>query len=230
MVSPWFCTVHPARGTPINATISMLIATAIIAFFTELPILANLLSISTLFVFMLVALALLVRRYYATGETSPADKNKLIASLVLIMASSAGNAIYWVLGGNKGWIGYVVMVPIWFASTFYLWMFVPPAKTPKLWGVPLVPWIPSASIAINIFLLGSIDGRSFARFGIWTVIILVYYFLFGLHASYDTAKASQAAASRASATMLEEGSAATPAPAAAATSTTYNTTDQLVVF
>ncbi|CBI30990.3 unnamed protein product, partial [Vitis vinifera] len=128
MMPPWLAHVNSRTGTPVNATIVMLVATAIIAFFTDLGILSNLLSISTLFIFMLVAVGLLVRRYYVSN--------------------------------------------------------------PKLWGVPLVPWLPSASIAINIFLLGSIDKASFERFGIWTAVLMVYYFFFGLHASYDTAKES----------------------------------------
>ena len=46
------------------------------------------------------------------------------------------------------------------------------------------------SIAVNIFLLGSIGKASFIKFVVWTGIILLYYIFFGLHASYDTAKAS----------------------------------------
>ncbi|GMY38052.1 cationic amino acid transporter 1-like [Fagus crenata] len=104
MLPPWFAHVNEKIGTPVNATIVMIVATAIIAFFTSLGILSNL--------------------------------------------------------------------------------------EPKIWGAPLVPWLPSLSIAINIFLLGSIDRASFERFGLWTLIILVYYLLFGLHASYDTAMES----------------------------------------
>ncbi|XP_051124993.1 cationic amino acid transporter 1 [Andrographis paniculata] len=187
MMPPWFAKVSPKTGTPINATIVMLAATAVIAFFTQLEILSNLLSISTLFIFMLVAVALLVRRYYVSGETSPANRNKLIVFLVLIVASSIVTAAYWGLS-EKGWIAYCVTVPVWFLSTAGIWLLVPHARRPKLWGVPLVPWLPSASIAINIFLLGSIDRDSFIRFGAWTGFLLVYYLLFGLHASYDTAK------------------------------------------
>ncbi|KAK8699847.1 hypothetical protein V6N13_018258 [Hibiscus sabdariffa] len=190
MMPPWLAQVHPKTGTPINATVVMLAATAIIAFFTDLPILADLLSISTLFIFMLVALALLVRRYYVSGETTTGNRNKLIACIVLMLASSIATAAYWGLSNEKDWIAYVITVPIWFLATLALAVAVPQARSPKLWGVPLVPWLPSASIAINIFLLGSIDGASFARFGIWTIVLLVYYFLFGLHASYDTAKES----------------------------------------
>lgn len=201
MMPPWLAQVHPRTGTPVNATIVMLFATAVIAFFTNLNILSNLLSISTLFIFMLVAVALLVRRYYVSGETTSADRNKLVACIAAILASSVATATYWGLKG-KGWVAYAVTVPAWFAATACLWAFVPQARAPKLWGVPLVPWLPSASIAINIFLLGSIDSKSFMRFGIWTAALLVYYLFVGLHASYDTAKAF---AADAEASKVEDG-------------------------
>ena len=73
----------------------MLVATAIIAFFTPLTILANLLSVSTLFVFMLVAVALIVRRYYVSGVAIQVNRIKLIACLVLILGSSFETAVYW---------------------------------------------------------------------------------------------------------------------------------------
>ncbi|KAF6140806.1 hypothetical protein GIB67_042219 [Kingdonia uniflora] len=190
MVPPWLANVNERTGTPVNATIVMLVATAIIGFFTSLGILSNLLSISTLFIFMLVALALLVRRYYKSGTTTPTDRNKFIVCLALILGSSIATAVYWALS-EDGWILYVITVPIWLLGTLGIRFFVPQAHFPKQWGVPLVPWLPSVSIAINIFLLGSIDGKSFQRFGIWTAVLLLYYFFFGLHASYDMAKESQ---------------------------------------
>lgn len=189
MMPPWLAQVNAKTGTPINATVVMLAATALIAFFTKLKILADLLSVSTLFIFMFVAVALLVRRYYVTGETSSRDRNKFLVLLGLILASSTATGVYWALE-KEGWIGYCITVPIWFLSTVGMKFLVPQARAPKIWGVPLVPWLPSASIAINIFLLGSIDKKSFVRFAIWTGILLVYYVLFGLHATYDTAKAT----------------------------------------
>ncbi|KAJ3674914.1 hypothetical protein LUZ60_005530 [Juncus effusus] len=198
MVPPWLANVHPRTGTPINATVVMLVATAIIAFFTELNILSNLLSISTLFIFMLVAVALIVRRYYVQGETSNTDRIKLIVFILLILASSIATATFWAVD-STGWIAYVITLPIWFLSTLGLWLFVPMARKPKLWGVPLVPWLPSVSMLINIFLLGSIDSKSFMRFGIWTIVLLVYYLFIGLHASYDTAKTESGP------TKIEEG-------------------------
>ncbi|KAL9224401.1 hypothetical protein vseg_000437 [Gypsophila vaccaria] len=186
MMPPWLSKVDETSGTPVNATVVMMAATAIIAFFTDLNILANLLSISTLIIFMLVALALLVRRYYASGVTTPRDRNKFLICLSLILSSAIATSAYWGVT-QTGWVAYTITAPIWFLATLSMRVFVPQAKTPTVWGVPLVPWLPSASIMINIFLLGSIDKDSFIRFGIWTAILLTYYFLFGLHASYDNA-------------------------------------------
>ncbi|KAH6830709.1 amino acid transporter 1 [Perilla frutescens var. hirtella] len=188
MMPPWFARVDAKTGTPVNATVVMLAATAVIAFFTELEVLASLLSISTLFIFSLVAVALLVRRHYVSGETSAENRNKLVVFLILIIGSSIASAAYWGVS-ERGWIGYCITFPIWLLSTGGMCVFVPQARAPKLWGVPMVPWLPSASIAVNVFLLGSIDKDSFVRFGVWTVLLLVYYILVGLHASYDAAKA-----------------------------------------
>ncbi len=63
----------------------------------------------------------------------------------------------------------------------------PKYESQKIWGVPLVPWVPSLSVALNIFLLGTLDRLSFIRFEVWTGAILVYRFFFGLHALYNTA-------------------------------------------
>ncbi|KAJ0980740.1 hypothetical protein J5N97_008995 [Dioscorea zingiberensis] len=202
MAPPWLGKVHPKTGTPVNATVVMLVATAIIALFTDLGVLANLLSISTLFIFVLVALALLVRRYYVSGETAAAERNKMVVCLVVIVAAAVGMAGSWAAG--RGWVGFAVTVPVWFLGTMGLWLGVAPAREPKKWGVPMVPWLPSASIGINMVLLGSIDRESFERFGVFTVVLLVYYVFFGLHASYDTAKAAEVAAA-APETRVEEG-------------------------
>ncbi|KAJ7536953.1 hypothetical protein O6H91_12G089600 [Diphasiastrum complanatum] len=59
MIPPWFALVNKSTGTPVNATVVPLLASCIISLFSSLQILSNLLSISTLFIFTLVAVALL---------------------------------------------------------------------------------------------------------------------------------------------------------------------------
>lgn len=182
MIPPWFALVHPKTGTPINATLLIVIASAVIAFFSGLEILTTLVSLSTLFVFTMMAVALLVRRYYVQEITPRRNLLRLVIFLLTIIASSAGISAYW-----GGWVGYVITVPLWFLGTLGISVLLPQQRTPKTWGVPLVPWLPSLSIATNIFLMGSLGYEAFIRFGICTIVMLVYYFFFGLHATYDIA-------------------------------------------
>ncbi|GAV67238.1 AA_permease_2 domain-containing protein/AA_permease_C domain-containing protein [Cephalotus follicularis] len=202
MAPPFLATINGKTGMPVNATIVMTIANSIVAFFTSLDVLANLLSVSTLFIFSLVAVALIVRRHYVTNETSNSDRNKLIGFLVLIIGSSISSAVYWALTDGGKWVGYAVTVPVWFLATLGLKLTVKEARKPKMWGVPLVPWFPSASIAINVFIMGSIDGPSFIRFLVWTAALLLYYFFVALHASYDAAKETE---KQANGTNIEAG-------------------------
>ncbi|GLJ08142.1 hypothetical protein SUGI_0082040 [Cryptomeria japonica] len=183
MIPPWFGLVNEKTGTPINATASMAIATSLVAFFSSLDVLSNLLSISTLFIFMLMSVALLVRRHYVKEKTSRKHVFLLTTFIIIIICSSAATAAYWAV--SSGWIGYCITLPVWFLATVGLAVFVPQCREAKVWGVPLVPWLPSLSICINLFLMGSLDYMSFIRFGICTVIMLVYYVFLGLHASFD---------------------------------------------
>ncbi|GKA70032.1 cationic amino acid transporter 1-like protein [Tanacetum coccineum] len=187
MAPPILAVVHKKLGTPVNAAIIMTAANCLVAFFTSLDVLASLLSISTLFIFSLVAIGLLVRRYYSTGMTSDRDRNKLIMFLMLIVCSSTGISLLWARGVNS-WLVYAIVAGIWFLSTLGIRLQVNQARNPRLWGAPLVPWLPSCSIALNLFMMGSIDGASFLRFMGWTAVLLTYYFLVGLHASYDASK------------------------------------------
>ncbi|KAL6206236.1 hypothetical protein ACLB2K_023485 [Fragaria x ananassa] len=186
MIPPWFALVHPKTGTPINATLLIFVTSSCIAFFSSLNVLTGLLSVSTLFIFTMMAVALLVRRYYVTDVTPKPHLLKLVVYLVIIISSSIGTSAYWGLNPN-GWIGYVVTVPIWFFTTLAMSVFLPQQRSPKVWGVPLVPWLPSLSIATNIFLMGSLSSSAFIRFGICTAVMLIYYAFFGLHATYDMA-------------------------------------------
>ncbi|KAK6931963.1 Cationic amino acid transporter, C-terminal [Dillenia turbinata] len=190
MIPPWFALVHPKTGTPINATLLITVCGAFIAFFSSLDILAGLLSVSTLFIFMMMAVALLVRRYYVRGVTPRMNLLKLVILLLIIIAASMGTSAYWGLNPT-GWIGYAVTIPLWLFGTIGIAVFLPQQRTPKAWGVPLVPWLPSLSIATNLFLMGSLGSQAFIRFGICTIVMLIYYFLFGLHATYDMAYQQQ---------------------------------------
>ncbi|WOL08243.1 hypothetical protein Cni_G16994 [Canna indica] len=186
MIPPYFSLVHPKTGTPVYATLLVTMSSAAIAFFSSLDVLASVSSISTLFIFALVALALLVRRYYNQEASSRAHLCKLVFFLAAIIASAVAVSACW-NSNPKGWIGYAITVPLWFVSTLGLALFIPQQRAPKVWGVPLVPWLPSLSIATNVFLMGSLGYEAYVRFGICTAVMLVYYVLVGVHATYDVA-------------------------------------------
>nr|AFK44191.1 unknown [Lotus japonicus] len=186
MIPPWFALVHPKTGTPINATLLITVLSSCIAFFTGLDVLSSLLSVSTLFIFMMISVALLVRRYYVTGVTPREDMLKLVFFLMMIVASSMRISAYWGLRPN-GWVGYAIAVPVRFLATLGMSVFLKQQRLARVWGVPLVPWLPSLSIATNVFLMGSLSYDAFVRFGVCTLVMLVYYVLFGLHSTYDMA-------------------------------------------
>lgn len=136
LIPPWFAVVHPKTGTPIYATLMPSIAGAIIAFFSSLDVLASLLSVSTFFDFVMMAVALLVRRYYVSGVTPRANLFKLVLLLILIVVSSTGIAAYWAVsspnnGGGWTWIGYAVTVPLWLLGTLGISVVLPQQRTPR---------------------------------------------------------------------------------------------------
>ncbi|KAI8568598.1 hypothetical protein RHMOL_Rhmol02G0213200 [Rhododendron molle] len=173
-------------GTPISATLMMTTGSAVISFFTSLDVLAGLLAVSGCFLSTLLPVALRVRRYYVTGITPRANALKFVALLLLILLASAATSAYWALT-STGWIGYTITLPLWFLGTLGMSVLLPLQRTPKVWGVPLVPWFPSLAVVTNLFLMGSLDASAFVRFSICTIVIMVYYFFFGLHATYDMA-------------------------------------------
>ncbi|KAK9688655.1 hypothetical protein RND81_09G001400 [Saponaria officinalis] len=185
LIPPWFARVHPKTMTPINATLLVTILSAIIAFFTSLDVLSSVFSFSTLFIFMLMAVALLVRRYYVTGVTTKQNLLNFLICLFLIGVSSLGITIIWNVK-NDCWIGYGVCGGIWLIATLAMQLLTK-QRAPKIWGVPLVPWLPALSIGMNIFLIGSLGYQAFLRFFICTAVMLLYYLFVGVHATYDVA-------------------------------------------
>ncbi|KAL7129300.1 hypothetical protein ABFS83_13G057000 [Erythranthe nasuta] len=189
MIPPYFALVHPKTGTPIYATLLITTGSCILAFFSSLDVLSSVLSFSTLFIFMLMAVALLVRRYYVKDVTPRGDVVKFIASLFVIFGSSLCVTILW-SSNYRGWVGYGVSGGLWGLGTLGMGL-TSKHRTPAVWGVPLVPLLPSLSIGMNIFLIGSLGAVAIWRFFICSAIMMVYYVLAGVHATYDVAHMNQ---------------------------------------
>lgn len=68
-----------------------------------------------------------------------------------------------------------------------------------------MPWFPAASIFLNVFLLSSLDKKSYERFGVWSLISIIFYVFYGVHSSYD-------AEARLSQQLVDGGTEAVRAP------------------
>ncbi|CAL5322156.1 unnamed protein product [Camellia sinensis] len=184
VVPAWFAKIHPKTSTPVNASVFLGLCTAAIALFTDLNVLLNLVSIGTLFVFYMVANAVIYRRYVSVGTTNPWPT---LSFLFCFSFTSIIFTMIWQFappGKPKGFVlGICTVIAIAVVQLFHC--VVPEARKPEFWGVPLMPWIPSISIFLNIFLLGSLDGPSYVRFGFFSALAVLVYVLYSVHASFD---------------------------------------------
>ncbi|KAK6135971.1 hypothetical protein DH2020_030309 [Rehmannia glutinosa] len=184
VVPAWFARVHPSTSTPVNASSFLGIFTAAIALFTDLNILLNLVSIGTLFVFYMVANAVIYRRYVTVGSTNPWPT---LSFLFCFSLTSVMFTLLWQFapsGKPKAFmLGTCIAVAIAVLQLFHF--VVPQARKPEFWGVPLMPYIPSISIFLNIFLLGSLDRPSYVRFGFFSALAVLVYVLYSVHSSFD---------------------------------------------
>ncbi|KAE8702116.1 Cationic amino acid transporter 7 [Hibiscus syriacus] len=191
VVSAWFARVHPKTSTPVNAsvflgTVLFLVGifTAAISLFTELNVPLNMASISTLFVFYVVSNAVVYRRYVVIGTTKPWPT---LSFLCLFSLTSIIFTLVWHFAPPEKPKPFVLAACVVIAVSI-LQVFcctVPQARKPSFWGVPFMPWLPFMSIFLNVFLLGSLDGPSYARFGFFSAMAVLVYVLYSVHASFD---------------------------------------------
>ncbi|KEH31609.1 cationic amino acid transporter [Medicago truncatula] len=186
LVPSWLAKVHPSTGTPLNATIFLGFCTASIALFTELDIIIELISIGTLMVFYMVANALIYRRYVIIGHTPPLHT---LLFLFLLSLTSLCFSIVWKF--KQQWWGLLLFGGFMITITSLFQHMVPcnnnlvQQEYAHCWYVPFMPWPPSMSIFLNVFLMTTLKTLSFQRFAIWSCFITMFYVLYGVHSTYQ---------------------------------------------
>lgn len=132
----------------------------------------------------MVANAVIYRRYVAIGATNPWPTLSFLCSFSF---TSVMFTLIWkfVPTGNAkaGLLSACGVIAFAILQLFHC--MVPQARKPEFWGVPLMPWIPSMSIFLNVFLLGSLDGPSYVRFGFFSAVAVLFYVFYSVHASFD---------------------------------------------
>ncbi|MGW2228710.1 amino acid permease [Streptomyces formicae] len=113
-----FSKVHPTFGTPYRSTMLLGGIVAVVAGFTSIDELAELVNIGTLFAFVVVALGVIVLR-----KQRP--------------------------------------------------------DLPRSFRTPLVPFVPILSVLASLWLMLNLPAETWLRFGVWMVLGVVIYFLYG---------------------------------------------------
>lgn len=177
LLPPVFAQVHETRGTPVFATAVTAVTAGLLSFLFDIEILAELVSIGTLFVFACVCAAVLWRRYRV--EERPAlPLGWRLAAVVLLSVVigeiSRFDEPFWILAPLL-----LVLVGISYSLSR-----LPLAEHgPQKFKVPFVPYIPVMGIFSAIYLIGSLGILAYVRFVVWSGLSTVLYLLYGVHYS-----------------------------------------------
>ncbi|KAL2930483.1 Cationic amino acid transporter 1 [Bienertia sinuspersici] len=175
MMPPWLAQVNEKTGTPVNATVVMMTCTSIIALFTNLDIYLTSCQFQPCS----------SSWYYSSGVTTTYNRNKF--HYIHDLDTRVIHCHICLLGHHPNRLdsihnncAHLVSFPPW---VYNCWS---PKRGTLQFGV-------------------SHSFHGFHPFAIWTCLLMVYYFLFGLHASYDTAMDMDKSASLELGTLQDDG-------------------------
>eukprot|EP00741_Cyanophora_paradoxa_P009539 tig00001525_g9239.t1 len=166
--------VNRRTGAPVHGTLIVGGLCAAIAGLVEMNILADAVSIGTLFAFSVVCTGILILRYQGPGREGGGvlgDALFLYAAL-LVFCFTAGNpdcplALRVALGLLSGGASLWTTVRIWRKEQ---------APVPAKFVCPLVPLVPILGMLGNVYLMTRVGGEAWVRLVIWFLLGLLVYF------------------------------------------------------
>lgn len=175
LLPPLMSRISKSRGTPIHATVVTGLSAGLLTFFFDIEVLAELVSIGTLFVFSVVAGSILIKHYRkdeGIGTNVPYIVIRITLQVVLsITLSIAVMKEKWAVVGVLG----VMFLAV--AFSFYA---IPRNQLVLKFRVPLIPLVPSFCILFNVYLIASLGIWAYVRFFVWNFIGLSVYFFYGV--------------------------------------------------
>ena len=207
----FYSRVDPETGVPIIGTIITGIFTSIVATLIDLESLANAISLGTLQVFTFVNAGLILLRMQPDFDPKPAHPAEIQLALSRtstlkkkasdIMPSSRtvednGNSpIYLVatftisstlasMAMSLEWRAwFIAACGVAILSSAYGLHALPQTKPPSTFSCPMVPTIPMLGIFCNSYMMGSMPLQTWTLIGLWLLVGLIFYFLYGIHHS-----------------------------------------------
>ncbi|XP_055034792.2 cationic amino acid transporter 2 isoform X1 [Misgurnus anguillicaudatus] len=198
------------RQSPVVATLSSGAVAAIMALLFDLKALVEMMSIGTLFSYTLVAICILILRYqepaseesdlrtpttftfgflkppsYPTKETSNTVTNCTVSLVVqvFILSLLISKAIRSLLF-LEVWsvVSLSVILIITFLTVFIIWR-QPQNPTKASFMVPFLPFLPVASVFINVYLMVQLGSDTWVRYAVWMSVGFLIYFGYGVRNS-----------------------------------------------
>lgn len=198
LMLPWFSAVHPQFRTPFNATILAGTIAAVMAAMVPMEDLHHMVSIGTLFAFVVVSGSVLIIRYKSPDAPLRSTNQVLWLSIGLVLlalaiASDLSQPV--TLGKSLGWdltltlpaalapplrvaIGSVGAV-LALIPTVQLFL-TPPVNVPTTFKCPAVPLVPIVAMAANIYMMVNLNLEAWLRLWVWLAFGLVIYAFYGV--------------------------------------------------
>ncbi|MCO5551188.1 hypothetical protein L7F22_004686 [Adiantum nelumboides] len=194
LIPSWLAKVDDNSSTPLRSSLVLGVVTGMCALVVDTWVLLDLISIGTLFVFYMVANALIFRKHVRAGVTNPAPTAAFLAATTALSLSFLA---FWQMRSCHlcRTIGLPCSFAALLASTSAFAALVPPVDRPVVlsWQAPCMPWLAVLSIFVNVFLAGSLGPLAFCRFGAWSLLALLFYVGYGVHSAHDAEEESAGA-------------------------------------
>ena len=179
LCTPWFAAVHAGRNTPVNAVVAAGLTSGALAFVVDIEALADLVSIGTLFVAVVVAGGILMRRYTMPDQ---ARRGPIHWRLLALVAASLGFSTTGGAAGHDGPVPWGVPLAFFLAIAAVTASF---AALPKVgpvpkFAVPLTPYVPCLAIWAGLHLICSLGWKAYVRFVVWVVLGVFLYVTYGV--------------------------------------------------
>lgn len=200
LLFPWFSKIHPTFRTPVNASLVTGLIAAVMAAAVPMAELHHMVSIGTLFAFVVVSASVLIMRY--KNEDRPQQSVWTVLQLGLgltvfcyglahdfskplalfgmiwptppVFLTPLGASGLCLAQGLKMLAGLLIM-----AKPLYTLATAKQTNIPTGFQCPWMPWVPILAMAGNIYMMANLNIEAWVRLVVWLLAGLIFYFLYG---------------------------------------------------